>query len=382
MRASRILHRHSLALALAAALLAGSQAAPAAAGDWITVTGEAAILNGDHAAAKDAALQHAFRAAVEQGVGTLIASDTMTRNYAVINDTIFTKARGYVRRWNILNDYARGGRYIVEVECEVSGENIKHDLIALNILQAAKDNPRVMILLPATHEELKIVTRAAENTLVRVFVENDFEVVDQAQVEAIRQNEEVVAALNGDDAMAITLGDRFGAEVIILGEAKSVYAASTYGMKSGSATVSVRALNCDTGKIIGSSTRRSTKAHLDDRIAGDMALEAAAEQAAEEILAFIAKRWSADIADSLRVQILVTGIDFGQLQRMKRALAGLPGVKAVNQRSFITGAAKLDVDFRGKTERLAEVLYEADLGFAPDITGMTANKIEMRVGGV
>ena len=355
-------------------------ARPARAGEWITATGEAAIIDGDRDSAKDAALRNAFRAAVERGVGTLIASDTLTRNYAVISDTIYAKARGYVRRWTIVNDYPREDRYVVEVECEVSAEDIKHDLIALNILQAAKDHPRVMIVLPATHEELNILTAAAENTFTRVFVENEFEVVDQTQVDAIRSRDETLAALRGDDAKAVALGDRFGAEVIILGEGKSVYSAMTHGMRSGSATVSVRALNCDTGKIIGTTSQHSTKAHLDDRVAGTLALEAAAEVAARDMIDAIFQRWAADVADALRVQLHVTGIDFGQLQELKRALRDLEGVKAVNQRSFTTGSAKLDVDFQGAAERLAELLYNADLGFGTDIVGTTANRIDLRVG--
>lgn len=378
---SRTLHRLALTLLVGLPILL-SRAPQVAAADWVTVKGEAAIIGGDLAAAKEAALLNAFRAAVERGVGTIIASDTLTQNYQVVDDRIFTKARGYVSKWNILNDFPRGDVYIVEVECLVSSENIRATLIEANILQEAKDHPRIMVLLATVHEELDILPPAAANAFMDVFVQNDFEVVDSQQVEAIRGRDVVLAALQGGDAALVELADQFGCEIVIRGDAKSVYAAKTYGLRSSTGMVSVRAIRTDTAKIIANASAESTKAHLDDRTAANQALQAAATQAAEETMQKILKRWAADVADSLRVQIQINGINFSQLSQFKRALGAMPGVKQVNQRNFVSGTAKLDIDFEGKTERLAELIDSSDVGFTPEILGLSQNRIEMRVGGM
>lgn len=365
----------AVALALSLVFVSGRLFA-----ETITVTGEAAIIQGNVESAKEAALLDAFRKAVEQGVGTIIAADTIVENYRVINDTIFTKARGYVKRWEILSEYSLGDRYKMDVRCDVSSESIEEDLIALNILQEAKHKPRIMIVVSEQHLWSYVDQPASETTMISKFLEKEFKVVDQSQSEKVRKSDEMKAVLQGDDAAAAQIGLRYGAEVIIVGKAFSETGGKLYRMESARGSVEARAVRCDTAEIIAAGTAQASGADISEAVAGKKAVQQAASQLSDDMIAQIAKRWSADIVGGASVQLTVNNIDFGQLASFKKALREIKGVQDIQQRSFAAKAAVLDVDYRADAERLAEELATSDFGtFTLEIVGLTANRVEMRV---
>lgn len=348
--------------------------------DTITVTGEAAIIQGDVDSARDAALLDAFRKAVERGVGTIIAADTVVENYRVINDRIFTKARGYVRKWDVLSEYSLGARYKMEVRCEVSKESIEEDLIALNILQEAKHKPRIMIVLSEQHLWSYVDQPIGETTLISRFLEKEFKVVDQAQSEKVRKGDKMKAALQGDDGAAAQIGLRHGAEIIMIGKAFSETGGKVYRMESARGSVEARAIRCDTAEIIAAGSTEAGGADISEAVAGKKAVRQAASNLADDMIAQITKRWSADIAGGSSVQLTINNIDFGRLADFKKTLRDIEGVQDLQQRSFAGKTAVLEVDYRADAERLAEALAAANFGtFTIEIVGLTQNRVEMRV---
>ncbi|MGE3258065.1 MAG: hypothetical protein AB7J94_00315, partial [Geobacter sp.] len=81
-------------LVLAASLLL--MAVTTATANPITVTGE-----GD---SKEHALSAALRQAVEQGIGTLIKSETTVVDSALVDDKIYSRSKGYVKSYKILRE--------------------------------------------------------------------------------------------------------------------------------------------------------------------------------------------------------------------------------------------------------------------------------------
>src|SRR5689334_7847830 len=65
----------------------------------VTAEGMGVPSGGDKAKARDQAIDNALRRAVEQTVGTLIESSTATDNYEVLDDRIYTQARGFVKSY-------------------------------------------------------------------------------------------------------------------------------------------------------------------------------------------------------------------------------------------------------------------------------------------
>jgi hypothetical protein len=365
--------------ALALCAFVGSARSGALA-ETITVTGEAAIIGGAVESAKDAALLDAFRKAVERGVGTMIASDTLMENYRIVEDRIFTKARGYVKNWDVLSEYSLGDRYKMDVRCEVSSESIEEDLIALNILQQAKRKPRIMVVMSEQHLWSYVDQPVGETTLISKFLDKEFKVVDQAQSEKVRGGDKMKAALQGNDSAAAWIGLRHGAEIIIVGKAFSETGGKVYRMESARGSVEARAIMCDTAEIIAAGQAEAGGADSSEAVAGKKAVRQAASTLADDLISQITKRWSADIAGGSSVQLTINNIGFGGLSTFKKTLEDIEGTQDIQQRSFAGKTAVLDVDYRYDAGRLAETLAATDFSeFTVEVVAVTQNRVEMRV---
>jgi len=372
---------HMMAIITALVLSAFFVSAPGEAlAEAITVTGEAAIIEGNVESAKEAALLDAFRKAVEKGVGTMIASDTLVENYRIVEDRIFTKARGYVRNWDVLSEYPLGARYRMEVRCEVSKESIEEDLIALNILQKAKHKPRIMVVMSEQHLWSYVDQPMSETALISRFLEKEFKVVDQAQSDKVRESDKMKAALQGDDNAAAQIGLRNDAEIIIVGKAFSETGGRVFRMESARGSVEARAIRCDTAEIIAAGEAQAGGADSSEAVAGKKAVRQAASDLADDLIAQITKRWSADVVGGASVQLTINNIGFGPLSGFKKTLAKMEGVQDIQQRSFADGTAVLDVDYRYDAVRLADVLAASDFEeLKIEIVAVTQNRVELRV---
>jgi len=112
----------------------------------ITVTGTASIYNGNTGGARNQAIKNAQRQAVEQGVGTLIDTQTLSENFEVVKDEILSSSRGYVSNYEIVNEGVNDTVYEVTIRAEVSEGKIKDKLTTLRILHKKMGNKRLMIV--------------------------------------------------------------------------------------------------------------------------------------------------------------------------------------------------------------------------------------------
>jgi len=92
--------------------------------------GSALIFNENIGSAKKQALNNALRNAVEKGVGTLIDSKTVTKNWVVIRDEVFSSARGFVKGYIITRDEksADGKSWETHIDAQVATASIKNKL--------------------------------------------------------------------------------------------------------------------------------------------------------------------------------------------------------------------------------------------------------------
>lgn len=113
----------------------------------VEVTGSATIYSNNVGSARTQALKNAQRQAVEQGVGVVIDSNTLARNYEVIRDEILSTSQGFVSSYEILKEGIVGGTvYEVTIRADVEEGKIKESLTALRILHKKMGNKRLMIV--------------------------------------------------------------------------------------------------------------------------------------------------------------------------------------------------------------------------------------------
>lgn len=182
----------------------------------VTAVGQAQIIGGNYNQARLKAIEGAKRAAVEQGVGTLVDSKTEVANFEVLQDKIYSRASGYVTNYTILSEGKTpdGSIYTVNIRADVQTASIKNDLRAVGILMATVGNPRFMaVYVPETkssaHRNSRVVL-ASEQAINGVFARKGFIVLDRMFINNVY--DEIIQAgridIDMDDLSALALNYR------------------------------------------------------------------------------------------------------------------------------------------------------------------------------
>jgi len=355
----------------------------------INADGVAAIGKGDQAAARDKAIDDALRKAVEQAVGTLIESETMVQNYQVLNDSIYSQTKGFVRTYKIVSEKQEGPLYKVTVAATVAVGDVKGDLQSLGLLIQRMRRPRVLVMIPEEnihdsgwwwHWAANIGT--VETQIIRALKSKEFTVMDSATIRKTIDKEAALKALDGDDAAAARIAVQTGAEVLITGQAVAQPAGSVAGsqMNSYQASVTARAVKADTGEILGTATGSGKAVHLNSTAGGNEALKQAASMVADDLISQIVQQWAKEASGTRMIALSVTGLTKELVDDLIAAMKqDIRGVAEVWEREYASGVARLDVDFKGDGEALSRALSGLAVGGGKlQLTAATANKVDLR----
>jgi hypothetical protein len=355
----------------------------------ITADGVAAV-TGNIAIAREKAIDDALRRAVEQAVGTLISSDTLTNNFQVVHDKILAQTSGYVKNYQIVKEGHFGQEFRVTVMADVGKQNLQPSLEALGLLQVLKEKPKVMVIIEEKVGGLFGTTAwenvgQAESTLMERLGAAGFAVVDPATVRANIPRDKALRLLDGDPKAAAAAGLQYGSQVVITGRAFSKNAGGRLlgtQMQSIQATLQARAIRADDGRVISSRSEQGTKAHIDEMQGGALAIKEASEKLSDAMVNDILNSWKREVyGRSQEVTLIISGlVSYRHLSAVKAYLEhDLQGVKAVHQRSFTQGTAELMLDFSGKTSLIADELANKQFsGFRLEPTNVTPNRLDVR----
>jgi hypothetical protein len=352
------------------------------------VSGRSVVVGEDTTSAERNALHDAMQNAIEQMVGVLIPAEKFGENFELISIRITDKPQGYIKQYDVLYSNNRNGVYTVLIKAQVSANLVKNDLAALNLLSmkpdiAAIHKPRVMIIIPEQHIRRVVPDPAAETEMIRLFAEKGFTVVDQTQVAKIRESDRVKAALQGDEKAAAAIGKQHGAEVIIIGEAFSETAEPAHGLSTCRARIEARAIESDTARILAANAKDAGGSDMVESVAGKKSLQRASGLLADYLIEQILTRWSEKATTSGEVRLVISEVKFNQLVQFEKALkTQISGVEAVHQRSFEAGVATIDVQAKIDAQQLAEELATKKFeGFNVEVTGFTANRVDLKLQG-
>lgn len=378
---------------LAVLLLLGRVAA-AQESRTVTAEGVALIQQGAVDIARDAAIEDAQKRAVEQAIGILIDSQTQVENYQVISDKILSQTKGYIKRYNIAGEVTEGNLLRVRINAEVALGKLSDDLSAIGILLGQMHKPRTMIMIAEQNIGREIYAwwwgahgqqtdiGVVENTIMDKFTEKGFEFIDH---EVAAKQIKVTAAYKVQDLtvdQVKTLGSQADAEVVIVGKALAkLYGEVGGGMKSAQADLSARAVRIDTGQVIASVSTHGAAVHINETTAGIEALKKAASEAADQMLTKILAVYSKEVGGTRSINITINGLTKAQFLKFKDALRNqVRAIKDLHERSFSGTTAKISVDSKSSTQVLSDELQMRDFaGFTVEVTGSTANSLELKV---
>jgi len=384
----------SFALAPAGPALAQSQT--------VTVEGVAAILGGDQGIARDNALRDAQRKAVEQAVGSMVASETLVENFQVLRDSVYSKSQGYIQKYTIVKEGAQKDLYSVTISATVAVETLKNDLGALGLLMVRVGKPRVLFMLAEQNIGQEILLywwgwwgkggaafagqsvdmAVSETALKEEFLNKGFNVIDISAVTGKFEISNAYRIADLTDTGAREIGRKMGAEVIVKGKALAKEGPRTPGSSVGSylADITVSAIRVDNGQVLASAKGNGVARHVAQHTGGNEAIDRAARSVADKLIEQITAKWTAESSGGQLVQITVRGLGgMKDLIKVKEFLQSqVRGVQTVIQRSYEGGVAVLDVDAKASAQQIGDELAKKDFGALDlDVTAATANTLEV-----
>lgn len=295
----------------------------------------------------DSALRDARRLAVEQVVGTFVDSRTLTKNYMVELDNIYTKSTGFVGKVTILSEGVENGIYKIRATIDVS-ENPNPEILQQVQAVMALNDPRIAVAVfkgnSTLHEE------AIESAIMERLISLNFTHVIAPNVVAGLHNAQMLNDLyNGRPVSGI--GSSFGADFIVLAKCnttskdikipdfKGGYLDT--GLNNGQTELIAKIIRLDTGDILETFTVETSGIGEGTTTAEREALKNMANQAAAKVDEKFRRIGS---RSSNGLQIIAITSDYKKVQSLASDLRNLPGVQSVYIREHNGGRAILDID--------------------------------------
>ena len=308
---------------------------------------------------RESALKSARRLAVEQVVGVLIDSRTLTNSGIVELDNIYAKSSGFIGKVNILSEGMENGIYKVRATIDVN-QNPTNEILQQVQAVVALNDPRIAVAVfkenSTNHEE------AIESAIMERLISLKFTHVIDPKIVAGLQNAQMLDSLyNGRPINAV--GSSFGADFIVLGRChtsskdikipdfKGGYLDT--GINNGQTEMTAKIVRLDTGDILETFNVETIGMGEGNSTAEREALKSMANQAASKIEE---KFRRIGARSSQGVQITVISNDYDKIQSLVNDLRGLDGVQSVYIRENRDGKAIIDVDTDQNIETLMLLL--------------------------
>ena len=352
-------------------------------GNTIESQGVAAIVQGNLDISRDKAIEDALRNAVEQATGSLVENETLVENYQLLSDKIYSQSKGYVQSYEVLDEKAEEGLYRVTIQATVASGELKNDLRALNILMRQVRKPRVMVLFEDALSQDVNTGRLAEDAVSKVLLERGFKLVDADVVRRSLGRNGVRGLLAGDERVAAAVGDKYGAEMLLIGTAQATTNEVTIGdvrINSSQAVVSAKLVRADTGEVKVSETRQAAKPHVNSLTGKQMAITEACEYLANDMIDKMIDIFQEQVYNIANVNLTIHGLQgYAQLQEVIQLISdNVRGIKEIYQRNYTMGTADLEVELTGSTQSLAADLTTRTFGkYRFEIKESTHNQLQV-----
>lgn len=321
-------------------LLAGS--AEAAEPQTVEIEGVAAVVNNDIGMARDKAIDDAKRKAVEQVAGTTVSSESITQNFQLVEDKIYSRASGFVKSYQIASEFKDAdGTYHVKIKATVDAGKI-----ADNLDQLFKAKPRVIVLIAEQNvggkgfsywwgsAGLSSEMDVMQTALIERWQPKGFKFIDPGMLRGkLKLGKAMTNPVLGDkDVLSISKGA--DADVAIVGKVLVTDAGPVMDgvqMHSFQAVGTLRVLNVDTGEIIAVADETGAAPHIDANVGGRAAIKGLAAKLGDDLEKKILAKWTAEAASATELELVVEGATqtkvLDELQRvMEQEIRGIEGV--------------------------------------------------------
>jgi len=321
----------------------------------------------------------AQRNAVEQGVGTFIDSETITKNFMLVKDKILSKSRGYVKNYEIISSEKQSdGNWKVIINAVVAKGTLKNDLDALGILREKMGNPKILIIYDSSIKsgisdpKNPIVSKCYDG-IVEYLAEKEFPVVDETISKQFAYRNIMSSKKIFKEASKFGLNNQ--AEYILLFNLDKKRLEETSTFKRVRIIASAKILNTSTANIYASHQQKYLGV---DKDSIEFAEKKAARNTGKLLGKFLSKklikRWESESVSGRPTILELKNIDdFSILVEFKSELKNAYGVKNIHQRRSTSKTVQYELTYTGEMSTLKNSIYKIfknmDYEIAPPVSG-------------
>ena len=239
-----------------------------------------------------AALNDAFRNAIEQVVGVMVSAQTEVANFQAVRDRVLTHAEGYVREYRVLDRYQHpDGAWGVRVRVTVTEASVHDDLVALKVLQMQVGNPKLVVSYEAKgpQHSLSGLAVARMNAYLAsrgvAYIEASAQAASETAVEALAD-----------------------AYVVVSAELRETRRSGEWRFVK--ARVQVSAYDAATGRGLGSETGYSRELSMRSGVTSgyEAAVEEAVQDAAERTMKLVVAHWKSEAYQGRSYRVTLAGL--------------------------------------------------------------------------
>jgi hypothetical protein len=358
----------------------------------VTVEGEAAIVEGDPAQTDKNARREARRKAVEQGAGVLVESNTIVRNFQLVADEIATSAKGVIvdEQWGPLVDGDTKTTKKIKLTAKVSPEVIEGAIC--NVIKQNHDPKVSLVFVEKVGDEAKWSTERGmiEAMFASAFKDACFTIVEAGvKVSEVTANgdltqETIDQIVKNSNAQYVVLGTgkvikSDGKNGLIEGTKMNSYAVSANVKLVNTSTNEIEAVAFKSANILGISPENALKAVEQTKNKKSDIVE----QVMDDLMKKVAQRWTSDIVNSGRVQVIVKNVpSFGAAKGFKELVTKVVTGGKIEQRDVKGGQATFDVDVEGGAEALASLIEGKKAGkYTVEVLEVSRGKVILKLNG-
>ena len=341
-------------------------------------TGFGAIVGGDRAAAFEEAKKNALRQAVEEAVGVLLSSHSRVENFALIEDNIYTRTEGYVRAYEVLEEYLLDESTLaVTLESTVELGVIQDRIDGLEVLIESAGNPYIVIL-ESTRAKRRVGMHLRE-ALAKISKHLNLMVVPElSHVES--------------SAEAARIGKENGADIVLFAHYESALQGDKpipfsdrslggLGVYSAVANLKLEGLWSDTGRVFSTHYGSTRAAATQSETAIEKAGAQCASSLADSLVKDLVANWQEKVYNGRLVRMVANfeGVD---PQAFESVLVGALGnVQTLHRRVYDADRAIFDIKSKNTGFDIARHLtLRVEDKFEMTIQRSTLNSINIRVG--
>lgn len=347
---------------------------------------------------RDDALKQALRKALEQGGGVQLAGYSQVENYALVRDTIYSRAAGIVRDYRILQEgEIANGLWAVTIEATVRPSAVAEMWGEVQNVLDQLGRPKLMVWIDERIDGQPEPHSMVESRIEEMFVKAGFDLVSRAAVEDIRRRESAEAQGEKNAAKLARLAKDAGAHILIRGSANADRAGieNLYGTPAAfyNCDVQAKVYYTDSGRLLTSEsipvTRRGVRSRNEfSPQAARAALVAAtfprSEERREPALAIklfeaVMEQWATQLTAGGDIELEVEGLDFKTFVELKKALTGLAPerIRSV-EGDFTKGAGQFRIKALMQAQTLAELLTEKPFAEWLKVVDLKPNRIQAK----